>query len=189
MALARPLAIAVALAGLALGATSVHLIRQADAQSAPSGPARPAPPAPPHVHGTPKGWRFTLPKGDPAKGREVFRKLECYSCHEVRGEGFPAPNDPGRAGPELSQMGPLHPPEFLAESIINPSAVVERNRGYAAADGSSKMPSYSESLTVQEAIDLVAYLRQLRPPTAAAPSTGSPPAPAGHSGHGGHTMP
>ena len=56
-------------------------------------------------------------------------------------------------------MGPLHPPEFFAESIINPSAVVERNRGYAAADGSSKMPSYGGVMTVQETIDLVAYLQ------------------------------
>jgi hypothetical protein len=110
----------------------------------------------------------------------VFQKLECYSCHEVQGERFPSPSDPGRAGPELSVMGPLHPPEFFAESIINPSAVVERNRGYAAADGSSKMPSYGSLLTVQETIDLVAYLRQLRPPAASAP---------GHGGHSGHTTP
>ena len=77
-------------------------------------------------------------------------------------------------------MGPLHPPEFFAESIINPSAVVERNRGYVAADGSSKMPSYGSLMTVQETIDLVAYLRQLRPPAASAP---------GHGGHSGHTTP
>jgi hypothetical protein len=75
-------------------------------------------------------------------------------------------------------MGPLHPPEFFAESIINPSTVIERNRGYDSADGSSKMPSYNDSLTVQEAIDLVAYLRQLRPPAASAP---------GQKGSGGHT--
>ena len=41
--------------------------------------------AQPHgEHGTPKGWKFSWPKGDPAKGREVFAKLECYSCHEVK---------------------------------------------------------------------------------------------------------
>jgi hypothetical protein len=113
----------------------------------------------------------------------VFQKLECYSCHEVRGEEFPAPSDSGRTGPELSMMGALHPPEFFAESIINPSAFVERGHGYAAADGSSKMPSYAGSVTLQETIDLVAYLRQLRPPTA------STPAPAGRAGHPGHTTP
>jgi mono/diheme cytochrome c family protein len=111
------------------------------------------------------------------KGREVFRKFECHSCHEVRGERFPAPSDPESVGPELSVMGPLHPPEFFAESIINPSAVVDRARGYAAADGSSKMPSYNDSLSVQETIDLVAYLRQLAPPAGGAPGPG---------GSGGH---
>ena len=97
--------------------------------------------------------------------------------------GFPRRAIPGATGPELSMMGPLHPPEFFAESIINPSAIVERGRGYAAADGSSKMPSYAESLTVQETIDLVAYLRQLRPP--AASSSGA----AGHAGHPGQHDP
>ena len=38
----------------------------------------------------PKGWQFTMPKGDVAKGREAFEKFACYVCHEVRGEKFPA---------------------------------------------------------------------------------------------------
>ncbi|MBI4608955.1 MAG: c-type cytochrome [Candidatus Rokubacteria bacterium] len=83
-------------------------------------------------HGTPKDWKFTWPKGDPAKGREVFMKLECYSCHEVRGETFPAPSEPGKVGPELSAMGPLHEPEYFAETIINPNAVIEQGKGYSA---------------------------------------------------------
>jgi hypothetical protein len=39
------------------------------------------------------------------------------------------------------------------------------------------MPSYADSLTIQETIDLVAYLRELRPPAG------------GHGGHGGHKTP
>jgi len=78
----------------------------------PARPARPPAqqPAPdPHAgHGTPKGWKFTLPKGDPTKGRQVFAKLECYACHEVKGERFPAPTEQAKVGPELSQMAPLH---------------------------------------------------------------------------------
>jgi mono/diheme cytochrome c family protein len=183
MVIGRRLTLMLALGAVILSPTGGDLVGGAAGQTpapAPGRPLAPGAPAPPDVHGTPKGWRFTLPKGDPAKGREVFQKLECYSCHEVRGEHFPSPSDPGRAGPELSMMGPLHPPEFFAESIINPSAVVERSRGYAAADGSSKMPSYGSLLTVQETIDLVAYLRQLRPPAASAP---------GHGGHSGRTTP
>ena len=125
-------------------------------------------------HGTPKDWKFTWPKGDPAKGRAVFVKLECYSCHEVRGEKFPAPTEKGKVGPELSAMGPLHETDYFAEAVINPSAVIEKGKGYQAPDGSSKMPSLNDSMTVQEAIDLVAFLRSLKP---------VPGMPAGHAGH------
>jgi hypothetical protein len=126
MGVARWLPPSLALAGL-LGLAGGHGTAPADAQVVAPGTNRTTTPAP--VHGTPKGWRFTWPPGNPAKGREVFQKLQCYSCHEVRGERFPGPTDTGRLGPELSTMGPMHPPEFFAESIINPSAVVERSTG------------------------------------------------------------
>src|SRR5436190_6868717 len=71
------LALAVALVVAAAPATAQH--------THPAPPAaKPAAPA----HGTPKNWKFKLPKGDAAKGREVFAKLECHACHEVRGESF-----------------------------------------------------------------------------------------------------
>jgi mono/diheme cytochrome c family protein len=167
------LALGLMLTGLVLGMAGGRAVGRVEAQSAPSAPGRPTPKPAPQVHGTPKGWTFTWPNGDPTKGRAVFQKLECYSCHEVRGERFPTPSDTGRAGPELSGMGPLHSSEFFAEAIINPGAVVERNRGYAATDGSSKMPAYGDVLTIQETIDLVAYLRQLRPPSAPAKVPGA----------------
>lgn len=124
----------------------------------------PPPGGEPHAqHGTPKGWRFTWPNGDAVKGRQAFAKFECYACHEVKGETFQAPKDVKNVGPELSAMGPLHEAEYFAESIISPSAVIEKGKGYEAADGSSKMPSFNDSMTLQEAIDLVAYLRSLKP--------------------------
>jgi sulfur-oxidizing protein SoxX len=173
MRLTSPPALGLSLTALLLGLAGGSEVRRVAAQSAPSAPERPAPRLGPPVHGTPKGWKFTWPKGDAAKGRTVFLRLECYSCHEVRGERFPAPSDAARSGPELSAMGALHPPEFFAEAIINPGAVIERGRGYAAADGSSKMPAYGDVLTLQETIDLVAYLRQLRPPPAPAKAPGA----------------
>jgi mono/diheme cytochrome c family protein len=118
-------------------------------------------------HGTPTGWRLRWPAGDPRKGRDAFVRFECYSCHAVQGEQFPALGPRETLGPELSRMGALHEPEYFVEAIVNPSAVIEPGRGYEAADGSSKMPSYSDSMTVQELIDLVAYLRALRPGGAA----------------------
>lgn len=141
------------------------------------------PGADPHAqHGTPKGWRFTWPKGDAAKGRQAFAKFECYACHEVKGEKFPAPTDAGKVGPELSTMGPLHDVDYFAEAIINPGAVIEKGRGYLAADGTSKMPSFNDSMTVQELIDLIAYVKALKPP--AGRGTAGPGEPAReHKGH------
>ena len=106
----------------------------------------------------PRGWRFTMPKGDAAKGKTVFEKFECYYCHEIRGEGFPAPTE---SAPELSQMGGLHPVEFFAESIMNPNAVVPRS--YREADGKSPMTDFTGKMTVKELIDVSAYIASLRP--------------------------
>jgi cytochrome c1 len=113
----------------------------------------------------------------------VFVKLECYSCHEVKGETFPGASDIGKIGPELSAMGPLHDAEYFAEAIINPSAVIEKGQGYEGADGSSKMPSYNDLMTVQEAIDLVEYLRGLKPPAKAAAGGGTSDPHSGHMQH------
>jgi len=117
-----------------------------------------------HKHGgVPPGWQFTLPEGEPKAGREVFVKLECYKCHEVKKERFPnAPKRGTETGPELTGMGGLHPAEYLAESILNPNAVIVTGPGYAGPDGLSIMPDYRESLTVGELIDLVAYLKSLK---------------------------
>jgi hypothetical protein len=71
-------------------------------------------------------------------------------------------------------MGPQHEPEYFAESILNPGATIEKGKGYEARDGSSKMPSFNDSMTVQEAIDLVAFLRSLKP------LPGEPPRHHGH---------
>jgi Cu/Ag efflux protein CusF len=109
----------------------------------------------------PKGWSFTLPQGDPSKSRQVFIKFACFACHRVAGEDFP---DPGAAavGPELSQMGAMHPLEFFAESVMNPDAVILNERDIGE-DGRSMMRAFNKLMTVQELIDLSAYLASLRP--------------------------
>lgn len=117
----------------------------------------------------PRGWRFTMPKGEVAKGRAVFEKFECYYCHRVRSDNFPEPTD---NGPELSQMGPLHPLEYFAESIVNPSAVAaKKDRG---KDGKSLMSvDHIGKMTVQELIDVSSYIASLKPPTMAKTVSGS----------------
>ena len=112
--------------------------------------------------GVPPGWRFSWPAGDARKGREAFVKLECYQCHEVAGESFPAVTpDPTRRGPALAGMGGHHPAEYFAESIVNPNAVIVTGPGHTGPDGLSIMPDFRDSLTLAETIDLVAYIRSL----------------------------
>lgn len=118
------------------------------------------------AHGMPSDWKFKLPQGDPSEGRKLFVEVECYKCHEVKGETFPsmAKEEKG-VGPELSQMAGMHPPEFFAESIINPNAVIDpdaKKLGYVGEDGKSKMPDYNSVLTTKQVTDLAAYVGSLK---------------------------
>lgn len=108
--------------------------------------------------GVPKGWMFTPPSGDAARGREVFARLECHTCHAVAGEKFPRPS---KIGPALSDVGHHHPAGYLLESVINPNAVIVEAPGYTGPDGRSIMPDYRDSLSTRELIDLIAYLKSL----------------------------
>ena len=111
--------------------------------------------------GVPPGWRFTTPPGDAAAGRQAFVDFKCYACHAIRGEQFPLkPGESGTAGPELTGMGSHHPAEYLAESIMNPSAVVIEGPGYVGGDGRSIMPLYP-GMTLGQLTNLVAYLSAL----------------------------
>jgi len=123
----------------------------------------------PEMH-HPRGWQFTMPQGDAGNGREVFEKFGCYVCHEVRGDKFPAAAPGNTLGPELSQMGPLHPLEYFTESIINPSA--HASKKHLGPDGKSTMPTYNDRMTVQELIDLSSYIASLKPKGVAKSVTG-----------------
>jgi putative copper resistance protein D len=107
--------------------------------------------------GTRVSGTVTPPPGDAARGRSVFVKLQCFTCHAVRGEQVPAPSRPG---PDLTEVGRYHP-GYLVESIMNPNARIVDGPGYTDARGLSTMPDYREKLTVSELIDLVTYLKGL----------------------------
>lgn len=140
----------------------------APAASAPAGGA-PGPVTPRRVSedelhrhgGVPRGWKFSVPAGDAGRGRELFRELECYKCHEIKTEKFPAPADGKYTGPELTGMGRIHPREYIAESILFPNAVIVDEPGATGPDGLSLMPSYVDSLSLAQWLDLVAYLKGL----------------------------
>jgi mono/diheme cytochrome c family protein len=118
------------------------------------------------AHGMTSDWKFSLPQGDAVAGSKLFVEVECYKCHEVKGERFPAVAGGEKGvGPELSQMAGIHPPEFFAESIINPNAVIDpdaKKLGYVGEDGKSKMPDYNSVLTAKQVADLAAYIASLK---------------------------
>jgi mono/diheme cytochrome c family protein len=107
-----------------------------------------------------------LPPGDALEGKKIFVELECYKCHEIKGESFPLVGNGDKGiGPELSQMAGKHPSEFFAESIVNPNAVIDpqdKEMGFLGPDGQSRMPTYSDALTVKQVADLATYLSSFK---------------------------
>jgi hypothetical protein len=158
--------LALAAAGLvAAQQTGVHGHAPA-AAPAPSAPGTPTPRRVSedelHRHGgVPRGWKFAMPPGDAARGRALFGDLECYKCHEIKTEKFPAPADGKYTGPELTGMGRIHPAEYIAESILFPNAVIVDEPGNTGPDGLSVMPSYADALSLTQWLDLVAFLKGL----------------------------
>jgi mono/diheme cytochrome c family protein len=155
--------------------------------------------------GVPRGWRFTPPAGDPRAGRQVFVDFKCYTCHAIKGEQFPLPpGESATAGPDLTGMGGHHPAGYLAESIMNPSAVLVEGPGYIGGDGRSIMPA-SPDMTLAQLANVVAYLGTQRGGEAAHPhdparertaagyhirlvyKQGDATGHHGHAGHAGHT--
>ena len=114
-----------------------------------------AAPATPKV---PSGWKFSLPDGDPAFGKAVFLSMKCYSCHALNVPGEKLVMRSKGAGPDLNGYATL-PKEYLAEAILKFHTVVAAP-GYAVKEGRAAMGEYNHFLTVQELIDLVAFLKQ-----------------------------
>jgi putative heme-binding domain-containing protein len=57
--------------------------------------------------------------GNPEKGRAVYQRLGCSSCHIVDGGG-------GSLGPELTSIGAHRAPDYLRQAIVDPAAVLPR---------------------------------------------------------------
>jgi cytochrome c oxidase cbb3-type subunit III len=61
----------------------------------------------------------TVAVGNPGKGRAVYQRLGCASCHTIAGEG-------GVVGPELTSIGAHRAPDYLRQSIVEPAAALPR---------------------------------------------------------------
>jgi len=113
--------------------------------------------AAPSVPKVPSGWQFNLPDGNAESGKIVFLNMKCYSCHALNIPGEKLVMRSKGAGPDLSGYTIL-PKEYLAESIIRFHPVVAAP-GYTVKEGRAAMGEYNHFLTVQELIDLAAFLK------------------------------
>ncbi|MFM7540705.1 MAG: PVC-type heme-binding CxxCH protein [Planctomycetota bacterium] len=81
-----------------------------------------------------KGWTTkeknallaSLPKADPARGESIYRarQLQCLNCHAIGGSG-------GLVGPDMTSIGASAQPDYLLESLLEPSAKIKE--GYHTA--------------------------------------------------------
>ena len=110
---------------------------------------------------TKSGAGLRLPEGDPHRGREVFVEMSCHSCHRVFATDLPTPV----ADPPVPVIGGgvtwIPTDGQLVSSIINPNHRITRARAQqqVTVKGVSRMGSYNELMTVEDLVDLVAFLR------------------------------
>ncbi|MEX2578764.1 MAG: c-type cytochrome [Verrucomicrobiales bacterium] len=109
---------------------------------------------------------FHLPNGDFELGKEVFVEFKCHQCHTVAGVSLPD-----------REMSDIPPVEIggsvwrvrsygeLVTSIIDPDHVLAPNYLAAVPDaereensGRSPMPAPNDKMTVQQLVDLAAFL-------------------------------
>lgn len=107
----------------------------------------------------PKSGRgFHLPDGNVEKGKQAFLELKCTTCHRVEGVNLPPPvmfnlTLGGRTS-RVRTYGEL------VTAIINPSHIVSKKYKSAFENGvASPMPRFNHEMTVEQLIDLVAFLQ------------------------------
>lgn len=105
---------------------------------------------------------FRLPDGDAEVGREVFARSQCVACHSVEGAELGVERVEGALNVRLGgKVNRVRTYGELVTAVVNPShklAPAYRNE-VGGDDEDSPMPDYNATMTVQELIDLVAFLQ------------------------------
>lgn len=105
---------------------------------------------------TPPTSELFLPIGDADAGRQAFIDLRCYSCHRVQGDAEMPPTTSANLGPEIGEPQADEPRDYIAQSIISPSHELP-----PLAEGPlSHMGDYRQAMTVQQLIDVVAFVSE-----------------------------
>lgn len=110
----------------------------------------------------PQARGFALPEGNADAGRETFVRLQCNGCHSVNGDLQKLPDGDAEIhyalGGDVTRVKTYGD---LVTSVINPSHRISRGLRPENVDdfGNSKMRLYNEVMTIQELIDITAYLQ------------------------------
>jgi putative heme-binding domain-containing protein len=57
--------------------------------------------------------------GNPEKGKAIYDRSGCSSCHIIHGGG-------GDLGPELTSIGAHRAPDYLRQAVVDPAATLPR---------------------------------------------------------------
>lgn len=108
---------------------------------------------------SPRG--FALPEGDVDAGRQAFMALRCNDCHTADGVALFNQSETDIAITLGGRSTRVTTYAELVTSIINPSHRLSayHPRTETAVDGESRMHNYNDVMTVQELIDIVAFLQ------------------------------
>jgi len=132
-----------------------------------------------HKHYESEGFVYAdLPaltkKGDATRGKDlVMGAGACAGCHSITVAGIPAPMDAVTAAqsygvnpPDLSNVGAVFDPKFLASLIKNPSHALMLGHKYNEKTGKTyPMPQFygAGGDMDQEVADIVVYLQSIAP--------------------------
>ncbi len=113
-------------------------------------------------HSPKSGTGFTLPDGDANKGQALFVEMRCNDCHTVIGKPEIAHSESAEISVKIGgKVRLIKTYGQLVTSVINPSHRLAK--GYPPAmiqaEGVSKMRNYNSVMTVEQLIDLVAFLQ------------------------------
>jgi sulfur-oxidizing protein SoxX len=112
--------------------------------------------------GPASGVGLRLPDGDLAKGEAAFHELGCDGCHAiVRDNRSRAGEQPDVIVVLGGRVAHIETHGELVTSIINPSHGFPRrySKEQVTADDESKMPKFNEIMTVDQLINLTAFLQ------------------------------
>jgi hypothetical protein len=100
---------------------------------------------------------FYLPIGNVQEGKKVFEKFKCHTCHVVYFDRFIPQPTAEKPGPVLGDLKRMHTPGEFANAIVSPSRHIMT--GFEPSEGKqSRMGDFGQTMTVQELVDIVAYL-------------------------------